>query len=562
MDDSPRSAPRWGKIQDWSARHPYWALTLLTVAALLPFLTKPFNLDDPIFIWAAQQIQLHPGNPYGFYVNWYGATEPMWAATQNPPLFCYYLALAAGIFGFSEIGLHTACLLPTIAVVLGTFRLAQKFCRWPMFAALATLFAPVFLISSTTVMSDVPMLAGWIWAVVFWVEGIRQNNFRKLALAGILTALTVLTKYNGLCLLPLLAAYAWLEKKSVGRWSFYLLIPLLALGVSEWITYQLYGQAHFLYANQYSAANQAFHGGAKLFKAFIALTFTGGGFALALFCAPFLWSRRQLLLLIFGTLLCVALAFTAGMMPAYFSWFTGNLRLGVEAEIIFWTVGGVGVLALAAEEMLKKRDTDSWLLALWVLGTFAFGAFVYWMVNGRTLLPMAPAVAILLARRLEQNRESLSAGIKISLVASAALSLLVAQADFQLATADRKGAEEICAKYAAHPGKIWFEGHWGFQYYMQSLGAWPVDIYNSQLHPGDILVLGFSNASVWPPTTEQAAMLELFIEPAGAWLTTFNHDAGAGFYSQNFRPLPFFVGVIPPEKFAAYMCRQPAEQPH
>ena len=82
---------------------------LVVLAALGPFLAKPFNIDDPLFIWTARQIQAHPGNPYGFTVNWYGSVDPMWNVTANPPLAGYYLALAAGIFGWSE---KSHCILP------------------------------------------------------------------------------------------------------------------------------------------------------------------------------------------------------------------------------------------------------------------------------------------------------------------------------------------------------------------------------------------------------------------------------------------------------------------
>ena len=40
---------------------------------------------------------------------------------------------------------------------------------------------------------------------------------------------------------------------------------------------------------------------------------------------------------------------------------------------------------------------------LWVIGTFLFAAFLNWTVNARSLLPLTPAVAILMTRRLEQN---------------------------------------------------------------------------------------------------------------------------------------------------------------
>ncbi len=169
-------------IRRWTATHPNWTLCLMVLALLVPFLGKPFNLDDPLFVWAAKQIHNHPGDPYGFNVNWYGTVEPMWSVTQNPPLACYYIALAAGIFGWSETALHFIFLLPAVAVILGTHRLARHFCRQPMLAAIATLLAPAFLVSSTTVMCDTLMLAFWVWAVVFWIEGIGENNFKKSGL--------------------------------------------------------------------------------------------------------------------------------------------------------------------------------------------------------------------------------------------------------------------------------------------------------------------------------------------------------------------------------------------
>ena len=555
---NPQTCPNknhLGAIWDWCLRHPRWLLTLLTVVSLAPFLTKPFNIDDPLFIWAAQQIQLHPGNPYDFNINWYGFSQPMWAATQSPPLMSYYLAVAAGIFGWNEIGLHFVCLLPVVASVLGTHRLAQGFCRWPLFAALATLFAPGFFLSSTTVMCDVAMLSFWIWAVVFWVEGLKQDKFWKLSAAGTLMALAILTKYNGICLIPLLAAYGWIEQRVVGRWALFLLIPIAALGAHEWWTFQLYGHPHFFASSQYAKSAQTFHGIAKLIKVLNTLTFSGGCLAAVLFCAPFLWRKKVLALFTVGAALCVALALAGGMMTKDFPWLTRSSRVSAEIQILFWSVGGICVLALALAEVWSKRDARSWLLALWVLGTFAFAAVVYWMVNGRVILPMTPAVAILIARRLEQNRTTLSAGIKFSLLACAALSLFAAQADFQLARSARKSAEQVCAKYAASHRRVWFEGHWGFQYYMQASGGWPLD-YNPVVVTGDILIIPVENSNTSPPPdVKDATRLETFFLPVFPWFATMNRDVGAGFYSSFFGPLPFAFGRVPPEQLTAYVLK-------
>ena len=54
------------------------------VAALAPFLNKAFHIDDPLFLWMAQQISQHPADPYGFSVNWYVSAKPMFSIMQNP----------------------------------------------------------------------------------------------------------------------------------------------------------------------------------------------------------------------------------------------------------------------------------------------------------------------------------------------------------------------------------------------------------------------------------------------------------------------------------------------
>jgi hypothetical protein len=73
------------RLESWLADHPRWTLTLLMFAVLGPLLAKPFNIDDPLFIWLARHVRDHPGNFFDFTVNWYGFTSPMWAVTENPP---------------------------------------------------------------------------------------------------------------------------------------------------------------------------------------------------------------------------------------------------------------------------------------------------------------------------------------------------------------------------------------------------------------------------------------------------------------------------------------------
>ena len=206
-----------------------WLVLVLVGALLVPFVNRAFHIDDPLFLWAARQIQTHPADPYGFRVNWYGSDMAMFDVTKNPPLASYYLALVASMVGWSERALHLALMLPALSVVAGMFLLARRWCMNPALAVLAGLLTPVFLVSSVTVMCDVLMLALFVWAVYAWTTGLAARSHAWMALAGALMAAAALTKYFGIALIPLLLVYALVKERREGAWVLHFLIPIAVL---------------------------------------------------------------------------------------------------------------------------------------------------------------------------------------------------------------------------------------------------------------------------------------------------------------------------------------------
>jgi 4-amino-4-deoxy-L-arabinose transferase-like glycosyltransferase len=554
---NPDSGTEWfSKTRALMARHPYWTLTVIVLAALGPFLAKPFNIDEPLFIWTAQQIQVHPGNPYGFNINWYGVAMPMSVVTKNPPLACYYLALAAKIFGWNETGLHAAFLLPALAVILGTYRLARRLCQWPLLAALVTLATPVFMISATTVMCDVMMLAFWVWAVAFWLEGMEQNHFWKLTAAGLLIGLAAITKYYGASLIPLLAACSLIEKRRPGWWIIRLLIPLAMLFVYQLATVLLYGHPLFASATDYALSAKGHYGLSRMAVAVIGLTFTGGCLAVVVFFAPLFWSRKALALFACGAIPAAGLLVAGSALFKNFSSLQGAVGWFEWLQVVFWAACGAGVMALAFADVLCRREARSWLLAMWMAGTFFFAAFLNWTVNARSLLPMAPAVGILLARRLEQNillrRAPRFPGIAVCLASSAALAWWLALADYRMSVAVRESAREVVTKCKVADAPLWFQGHWGFQYYMEALGASAFDFKASVPKVGDLIAIPANNTNLLLPAPGRSALLGTVIIQGPRVLTTWNDTLGAGFYASAWGPLPFAFGAVPPERVSVY----------
>jgi 4-amino-4-deoxy-L-arabinose transferase-like glycosyltransferase len=144
--------------------------------------------------------------------------------TKNPPLTSYYIAGVGTAFGWDERTLHLAFLVPAVIVVLGTYLLAKGLCQRPLLAGICALFTPVFLVSSSNLMSDVLMLAFWVIAVHWWLTGLERKSGVRLFGSGVLIALSALAKYYGMVLIPLLFTYTLLKQH---RWNWsmaYLLV--------------------------------------------------------------------------------------------------------------------------------------------------------------------------------------------------------------------------------------------------------------------------------------------------------------------------------------------------
>jgi 4-amino-4-deoxy-L-arabinose transferase-like glycosyltransferase len=544
-----------------SRLHPLFLLILAGAALLLPFLGKPFHIDDPLFVWAGQHIRQDPSDPYGFPVTW-GVTEiPMAQETENPPLACYYLAAAGTIAGWSEPALHLAFLVPALALLWGTYRLAEMLCSRPLLAGLLTLACPVVLVSATSVMCDTLMLSFWVWSVVFWLRGLRQVRPGLLLVAAALAALASLTKFYGVCLVPLLASYALVRRTPWRHWVPSLALVVLVLVGYELLTRRLYGQGHLAQALAFTSRRTRREGrGFTLSSVLTGLSFTGACVAPLVFAAPWLAGRRLLLLLAGLVLVLIPIYAVAWNFPA-----SVEQRWLLAIQGAFWPVVGLGVLTLALAELRGRRDAESLLLVLWVLGTFVFAAFLNWTINGRSILPMAPAVAFLVARRLDtQFGPATGATLRpltLALVPSFALAVLVAWADYRHAVSARQAAEHFANTERSPSSTLWFVGHWGFQFYMQQHGASPWDFERSQAERGDFLLVPSNNyPNLSEPPAASLRLVERY-EVATPWLALQNPAALAGFFASTWGPLPFGFYPVPPEHYSLYEATESVRLP-
>jgi hypothetical protein len=140
-----------------------------------------------------------------------------------------------------------------------------------------------------------------------------------------------------------------------------------------------------------------------------------------------------------------------------------------------------------------------------------------------------------------------------ALAASGLISLIVAASDYRQANTAREAALYAEDHLRGETGKIWFQSHWGFQYYMQQWGATPLNSRDSEITSGDMMLIPANNVLIVAIPSEKVFPPEQIDFPTFPFLTTMGRGTGASFYSSIRGPIPWAIDRVPPEMY--YVAR-------
>jgi hypothetical protein len=175
---------------------------------------------------------------------------------------------------------------------------------------------------------------------------------------------------------------------------------------------------------------------------------------------------------------------------------------------------------------------------------------------------MAPAVCLLLARRFNEVWPvpdwTSRARCWIALAPALAVALLVTAADYRLANDARLAAHIVARRYSHRQDRLWFEGHWGFQYYVADCGALPLEETHPLLPAGRFLAVALDNSNVFPLVEQKFKLVQRIEIPVFPWLSTMSLANSSGFYAAQRGPLPYAVGPAPPDRYLILQARAPA----
>jgi hypothetical protein len=135
-----------------------------------------------------------------------------------------------------------------------------------------------------------------------------------------------------------------------------------------------------------------------------------------------------------------------------------------------------------------------------------------------------------------------------------ALSLVIAYADYREAGTSREAARYFRKRFHNAGAQVWFQSHWGFQWYMQQWGAKPF-VKAAAIPSGSVMIVPSNNAD--PAAIPRASVIpvdEITLRSM-PFIATFAPGTGAGFYSSVRGPVPWVIGHVLPQRCEAVVFR-------
>ncbi len=481
---------------------------LLSAVLLLPFIGKPFTIDDPLFLHAAEHVLVDPLHPGGFEQVWNAGDRQQlseyWLGGMLP---AYVLAPVAAL-GSREWVAHLYQLLLLCVFLLACVSFAARMgCDRMQAGAVGLLVAsnPVTCAMAATCMPDV-MAAAFAMLGMDRVMAFLENPRIPAGMAaGALLALAILCRgttamlflVSALLLLPgdfkRALAYLWPLGVTV-----VLVLALSHPGVKG--------------AFQQLTSVRNVPRNVVAFLCFQALTGP-----LLLYWVLF---RGREFLAAAAALLAIGLALSGVSSSA-------NLQQ-------YAVPAALGICFSAAILGLFRQLPHALPLALWLGSGLLAAPYVH--MAAKYLLPGVPAAALLVVLHGARVKPHRFRFVMALLIAAGGITgILIVAGDATLAGSQRAAVDQFVVPRIRQGQTVWAGGQWAFLGYAQKAGARPLANTPPLPQPGDFIVVSrldyYGNLDTLPLRLDLVNVKQ--DDRCGIFV--MNRRLSAGFYLQPLR---------------------------
>lgn len=557
-----------------SANGPLKTIGLVAVALLatLPFLWKPLHIDDAADIQYVQQILRAPLDPYEFEFDWGEGPRPA-IHNYHPPLKFYYHAAVLWLGGGGkdvyqypriELILHLSYLPFVFLTVFALAWLAGYFGAPALATVLFWCLGPGYL-PGQNAMLDVPALALGLSGTVFFVKHVDRRDQRDGWIAGLVLLLALLTKYATAVFALFWGVWLMIRRSPLRTWV--LVFGPAAAGIALWsvLSYVRYGWVHPLVVLS-GVPGQVGAQAPRLVSLVDSIVYLGGALPGLLLYGLFVSARGAV-----TVLASFALAFALYVVRDPQLYVVEGKTVLTHESLVWWfwlAATGVFCVLEGGKALLGfwRSDKEKTLLGAWLMLGLLVGAASAPFVAMRRVLDAAAASTLLVfaGYRARDGRGSMFQRLALPLAVgiNVLVGYAVAVSDYVFAGVYPEFASRIASqqpRFGHH--RAWCYGYWGWMYYAQRNGLKRYIPGREEPAVGDMFV--------WPDTVAKPAVIpealmarleRIFQEYRDSYVPArlMSKQAGAGYYSNAWGPLPYTWSRMPLEVLNAALVKEPA----
>jgi hypothetical protein len=500
----------------------YLLLAAIVLSAVLPLSSRAVYLDEHIFLHVARSAQTNWLFPQDTPWVFFGTRVPNLAAHTHPPVGEYGLALLYTIFGdFREVPFRLTYSIFAVAAVLSFYSLARRFTQHPFLVTLLFAATPVFFVYLPTLMMDIPMLAFLLAGFASYL-GHLEGRRGLLPVAALCFVLAAGTGYTAL--IPVFCLF-------LGQIAARRPVPEMLAVCAAPAVLGLWLAAMSLHFGEFPLVRTVGYYAAQgsITRNVVALaSFLGG-------VTVFPWviggTRKTIAA-------SVAVAAALSLLAAWSS-------LAYRGWYIVLASSGVMVLAgfvsRARRLIASGKNHGEAILMLWVLSVLLFFIVVADMINGRYILLAVPPLYLVLFSDTGRRR------LIYTLVPTAALSLMLAYADFAFVRLNRDLVEQYVRPLQEQGFRVWSAAESGLRFYLEENGATTLATEDTSAGPGDLIVRhsGLFGYSLSEEIATRLTVLRTFTLDHPFPVRLYSAPAGAGFHDSGAGLVPFVFSRKP-----------------
>jgi hypothetical protein len=212
---------------------------------------------------------------------------------------------------------------------------------------------------------------------------------------------------------------------------------------------------------------------------------------------------------------------------------------------------GAAVIWDLVRDAWSRRDGVQIVLGCWLFAPAVIVPYLH--LPSKYLVAAAPAAAIAVARALAQRPASRSRAIvAATLLPAVLLGVAILRADSVFAGLGRRAATELVAPRIAEGERVWFNGHWGFQWYAEKAGA--RSLTQTRPHPEwKDLVVSTAHAEGELMGALPKRRLVATVDDGRPGGRIMSREHGAGFFSNGWGYLPWSWGSEPVDRYELWV---------